>query len=117
MFNIAKNFVSWEIFGDSLKLAWDSTLVDALGPKDSVKMKPKSNVSIAIRTKRTWCVSIKRCGHNHRLNKVLICLPVSFGPSFCLAGSITGSGVIYLVLVAISWNIDNTLYSAILLAV
>ena len=43
LFNIAQKFVSWETFWDSVKLAWDSTFVDALGPKDSLKMKPKSN--------------------------------------------------------------------------
>ena len=48
MFNIAKKLnklkiVSWETFLDSVKLAWDSTFVDALGPRDAVKPKPKSN--------------------------------------------------------------------------
>ena len=35
--------ISWETFWDSVKLAWDSTFVDALGPRDVLKTKPKSN--------------------------------------------------------------------------
>ena len=41
---IIKN-VSLETFWDSEKLAWDSTFVDALGPRHAVKTKPKSNTA------------------------------------------------------------------------
>ena len=44
MFNIAKK-LGWETFWDpdSVKFTWDSTFVDALGPRDAIKIKPKSN--------------------------------------------------------------------------
>ena len=42
MFNIAKK-IGWETFWDSVKFAWDSTFVDALGPRDAIEIKPKSN--------------------------------------------------------------------------
>ena len=42
MFNIAKK-LGWEIFWDSVKFTWDSTFVDALGPRDAIEIKPKSN--------------------------------------------------------------------------
>ena len=41
--NIAKN-ISMEItFRDSVKIAWDSTFVDALGPRDAIEINHKSN--------------------------------------------------------------------------
>ena len=45
--NIAKHFVSWKIVRDSVKLGWDLPFVDALGHRDSVKIKPKSNIETA----------------------------------------------------------------------
>ena len=36
VFDIAKNFVNFEIFWGSVKLVWDSALVDGLGPRVSV---------------------------------------------------------------------------------
>ena len=42
MFSIAKK-IGWEIFRDSVKFTWDSTFVDALGPRDAIEIKPKSN--------------------------------------------------------------------------
>ena len=42
MFNIAKN-IGWETFRESLNVSWDSTFVDALGPRDAIEIKPKSN--------------------------------------------------------------------------
>ena len=46
MFNIAKKKKKnkgWETFWDSVKFTWDSTFVDALGPRDAIEIKPKSN--------------------------------------------------------------------------
>ena len=37
VFNVVKYFGNCTIFWDSVKLACDSTFVDALGPSDSVK--------------------------------------------------------------------------------
>ena len=45
MFNIAKK-LGWETFWDSVKFTWDSTFVDALGPRDAIEIKPKSNTGI-----------------------------------------------------------------------
>ena len=45
MFNIAKK-IGWETFWDSVKFTWDSTFVDALGPRDAIEIKPKSNTGI-----------------------------------------------------------------------
>ena len=46
--NIAKN-TSMEItFQDSVKIAWDSTFVDALGPRDAIEINPKSNTDYSI---------------------------------------------------------------------
>ena len=45
MFNIAKQ-LGWEFFWDSVKFTWDSTFVDALGPRDSIEIKPKSNTDV-----------------------------------------------------------------------
>ena len=45
MFNIAKK-LGWETFWDSVKFTWDSTFVDALGPRDPIEIKPKSNTDI-----------------------------------------------------------------------
>ena len=42
MFNIAKK-IGWETFWNSVKFTWDSTFVDALGPRDPIEIKPKSN--------------------------------------------------------------------------
>ena len=42
MFNIAKE-KGWETFWDSVKFTQDSTFVDALGPRDAIEIKPKSN--------------------------------------------------------------------------
>ena len=42
VFNIAKK-LGWETFWDSVKFTWDSTFVDALGPRDPIEIKPKSN--------------------------------------------------------------------------
>ena len=44
MFNIAKK--GWETFWDSVKFTWDSSFVDALGPRDAIEIKPKSNTDI-----------------------------------------------------------------------
>ena len=35
--------LGWETFWDSVKFTWDSTFVDALGPRDAIEIKPKSN--------------------------------------------------------------------------
>ena len=45
MFNIAKQ-LGWETFWDSVKFTWDSTFVDALGPRDPIEIKPKSNTAV-----------------------------------------------------------------------
>ena len=42
MFNIVKK-IGWETFSDSVKFTWDSTFFDALGPRDAIEIKPKSN--------------------------------------------------------------------------
>ena len=47
MFNIAKK-LGWETFLDSVKFTWDSTFVDALGPRDPIEIKPKSNTGKCI---------------------------------------------------------------------
>ena len=44
MFNIAKK-LGWETFLDSVKFTWDSTFVDALGPRDPIEIKPKSKTA------------------------------------------------------------------------
>ena len=44
VFNIAKK-LGWETFWDSVKFTWDSTFVDALGPRDPIEIKPKSNTA------------------------------------------------------------------------
>ena len=44
MFNIAKK-LGGETFLDSVKFTWDSTFVDALGPRDPIEIKPKSNTA------------------------------------------------------------------------
>ena len=54
VFNIAnhnhlKN-VSLETFWDSIKLAWNSTYVDAMVPRDAVNIKPKSNTDHSLQT-------------------------------------------------------------------
>ena len=41
MCNIAKK-LGWETFWDSVKFTWDSTFVDALGPRNAIEIKPKS---------------------------------------------------------------------------
>ena len=45
MFNIAKK-LGWETFWYSVKFTWDSTFVDALGPRDVIEIKPKSNTAV-----------------------------------------------------------------------
>ena len=45
VFNIAKQ-LGWETFWDSVKFTWDSTFVDALGPRDAIEIKPKSNTGV-----------------------------------------------------------------------
>ena len=48
MFNIEKK-IGRETFCDSVIFTWDSTFVDALGPRGAIEIKPKSNtVLIAI---------------------------------------------------------------------
>ena len=47
MFNIAKK-LGWETFLDSVKFTWDSTFVDALGPRDPIEIKPKSNTEVVV---------------------------------------------------------------------
>ena len=44
-FNIAKKKKGscWETFWDSVKFTWDSTFVDALGPRDAIEINHKSN--------------------------------------------------------------------------
>ena len=42
VFNIAKKLS----FRDSVKFTWDSTFVDALGPRDAIEIKPKSNTGL-----------------------------------------------------------------------
>ena len=44
MFNIAKK-IGWETFLDAVKFTWDSTFFDALGPRDAIEIKPKSNTA------------------------------------------------------------------------
>ena len=51
MFNIAKKKkkkIGWEIFWNSVKFTWDSTFVDALGPRDPIEIKPKSNTASTV---------------------------------------------------------------------
>ena len=56
MFNIAKK-IGWETFWDSVKFTWDSTFVDALGPRDAIEIKPKSNTAYACyKAKKKICV-------------------------------------------------------------
>ena len=44
VFNIEKNKqIGLETFWDSVKFTWDSTFIDALGPRDAIEIKPKSN--------------------------------------------------------------------------
>ena len=46
MFNIAKKKKKKQVgetFWDSVKFTWDSTSVDALGSRDAIEIKPKSN--------------------------------------------------------------------------
>ena len=43
VFNIAKKKIGWETLWDSVKFTWDSSFVDALGPRDAIEIKPKSN--------------------------------------------------------------------------
>ena len=46
-FFVKKNiYIGWETFRDSVKFTWDSTFVDALGPMDAIKIKPKSNTGL-----------------------------------------------------------------------
>ena len=45
MLNIAKNTSMETTFRDSVKIAWDSTFVDALGPRDTIEINPKSNTA------------------------------------------------------------------------
>ena len=40
---ILQKKIGWETFWDSVKFTWDSTFVDALGPRDAIEIKPKSN--------------------------------------------------------------------------
>ena len=47
MFNIEKK-IGWETFWDSVKVTWDPTFVDALGPRDAIEIKPKSNTDVAL---------------------------------------------------------------------
>ena len=35
--------MGWETFWDSVKFKWDSTFANALGPRDAIEIKPKSN--------------------------------------------------------------------------
>ena len=51
MFNIAKK-LGWETFWDSVKFTWDSTFVDALGPRDAIEIKPKSN-TVLVQSRKT----------------------------------------------------------------
>ena len=46
VFNIAKK-LGWETFWDSVKFTWDSTFVDALGPRDPIEIKPKSDTDLS----------------------------------------------------------------------
>ena len=46
MFNIAKK-LGWETLWDSVKFTLDSTFVDALGPRDPIEIKPKSNTEFS----------------------------------------------------------------------
>ena len=58
MFNIAKKKKKgWETFLDSVKFTWDSTFVDALGPRDAIEIKPKSNTVSFLRPNIKICVS------------------------------------------------------------
>ena len=43
MFNIAKKKLGLETLWDSVKFTWDSSFVDALGSRDAIEIKPKSN--------------------------------------------------------------------------
>ena len=52
MFNIAKKKLGWETLWDSVKFTWNSSFVDALGPRDAIEIKPKSNTEFAF-NKRT----------------------------------------------------------------
>ena len=47
MLNIAKKKLGWETYWDSVKFTWDSTFVDALGPRDPIEIKPKSNTAVS----------------------------------------------------------------------
>ena len=59
MFNIAKK-KGWETFWDSVKFTRYSTFVDALGPRDAIEIKPKSNTAIYDYLARyeMWCSEI-----------------------------------------------------------
>ena len=59
-FNITKK-LGLETFWDTIKFTWDSTFVDALGPRDTIEIKPKSNTElkfkngiIGVRFKQTF---------------------------------------------------------------
>ena len=40
-------FIGWETFWDTVKFTWDSIFVDALGPREAIEIKLKSNTAKA----------------------------------------------------------------------
>ena len=58
MFNIAKQ-LGWETFWNSVKFTWDSTFVDALGPRDPIEIKPKSNTDYTLISTKETLFSMK----------------------------------------------------------
>ena len=51
MFNVSKKKNRLETFWDSVKFTWDSTFVNALGPRDPIEIKPNSNTVVAVYSK------------------------------------------------------------------
>ena len=63
MFNIAKKKIGRETFWDSVKFTWDSTFVDALGPRDAIEIKPKSNTEDVYSKPSKLDIKRVRCEH------------------------------------------------------
>ena len=59
--------MGWETFGDSVKFTWDSTFADALGPRDAIEIKSKSNTdkSSAIPVCAIYALCAGTAAHRH----------------------------------------------------
>ena len=88
MLNIAKKKKKkkkkgWETLWDSVKFTWDSTFVDALGPRDRIDIKPKFNTGYreAGFYRRQYLASYthKSLGRTPKFT-----LPASVGTQMCL---------------------------------